>query len=121
MRTVPTAQARSLADTVGALDEAARRCPPPSASPRAPDGTARRWRGRRAPGDTPARARTDGRTVAQGALGWNLARTPHTIPIPGFKTEAQVRDNLGALEKGPLPAAVMAEIAGILNKEIEHA
>jgi len=61
-----------------------------------------------------------GRTVAQGALGWNLARSPHTIPIPGFKTEAQVRDNLGALEKGPLPAAVMAEISGILDKEIEH-
>lgn len=57
----------------------------------------------------------DGRTVAQGALGWNLARSPHTIPIPGFKTEAQVRDNLGSLEKGPLPDAVMAEIEGILR------
>lgn len=62
-----------------------------------------------------------GRSVAQGALGWNLARSPHTIPIPGFKTEAQVRDNLGALDRGPLPAAVMAEIDVILNKEIENA
>lgn len=60
---------------------------------------------------------TGGRTVAQGALGWILARSPQTIPIPGFKTEAQVRDNLGALEKGPLPAAVMAEIAAILASE----
>jgi aryl-alcohol dehydrogenase-like predicted oxidoreductase len=60
---------------------------------------------------------TGGRTVAQGALGWNLARSPHTLPIPGFKTEAQVRDNLGALEKGPLPAAVMAEISRILQAE----
>lgn len=55
-----------------------------------------------------------GRTPAQGALGWILARSPHTMPIPGFKSEAQVRDNLGALEKGPLPAATMAEIAAIL-------
>ena len=62
---------------------------------------------------------TGGRSVAQGALGWNLARSPHTLPIPGFKTEAQVRDNLGALEKGPLPAAVMAEITAILSKETE--
>jgi len=58
---------------------------------------------------------TGGRTVAQGALGWNLARSPHTLPIPGFKTEAQVRDNLGALEKGPLIPNVMAEIDVILN------
>lgn len=56
-----------------------------------------------------------GRTPAQGALGWILARSPHTIPIPGFKTEAQVRDNLGALEKGPLPNAVMTEIAKVLQ------
>lgn len=62
-----------------------------------------------------------GRTPAQGALGWILARSPHTLPIPGFKSEAQVRDNLGALEKGPLPAATMAEIAGILNELAEPA
>ncbi|KKB78662.1 aldo/keto reductase [Devosia soli] len=58
---------------------------------------------------------TGGRSVAQGALGWNLARSERTIPIPGFKTEAQVRDNLGALEKGPLPAEVMVEIEKILR------
>ncbi|WP_375598705.1 aldo/keto reductase [Devosia sp. Naph2] len=60
---------------------------------------------------------TGGRTPAQGALGWILARSPHTFPIPGFKTEAQVRDNLGALEKGPLPAAVMAEIDAVLRAD----
>lgn len=58
---------------------------------------------------------TGGRSLAQGALGWILARSPTTFPIPGFKTEAQVRDNLGALEKGPLPAAVMAEIDAVLR------
>ncbi|WP_037470302.1 aldo/keto reductase [Sinorhizobium fredii] len=53
---------------------------------------------------------TGGRTLAQGALGWILARSPNTFPIPGFKTEAQVRENLTALEMGPLPAAMMAAI-----------
>jgi aryl-alcohol dehydrogenase-like predicted oxidoreductase len=58
-----------------------------------------------------------GRSVAQGALGWILARSPVTIPIPGFKTEAQIRDNLGALDKGPLSRAAMAEIDGLLARE----
>lgn len=60
---------------------------------------------------------TGGRTLAQGALGWVLARSPNTFPIPGFKTEAQVRENLGALEMGPLPAATMAEIDALLASE----
>ncbi|MCT7373793.1 aldo/keto reductase [Chelativorans salis] len=60
---------------------------------------------------------TGGRTLAQGALGWILARSPATFPIPGFKTEAQVRENVGAMEKGPLPAAVMAEIDQVLKRE----
>jgi len=59
-----------------------------------------------------------GRSVAQGALGWVLARSPQTIPIPGFKTEAQVRDNLGALDKGPLPMAAMAEIDALLGRAL---
>jgi len=59
-----------------------------------------------------------GRSVAQGALRWVLARSPQTIPIPGFKTEAQIRDNLGALDKGPLPMAAMAEIDALLAREL---
>ena len=58
-----------------------------------------------------------GRSLAQGALGWVLARSPQTVPIPGFKTEAQIRDNLGALDKGPLPMAAMAEIDSLLQRE----
>lgn len=58
-----------------------------------------------------------GRTLAQGALCWILARSPNALPVPGFKTEAQVRDNLGALEKGPLPAGVMAEIDQLLTEK----
>jgi aryl-alcohol dehydrogenase-like predicted oxidoreductase len=63
----------------------------------------------------------DGRTLAQGALGWILARSPNALPVPGFKTEAQVRDNLGALAKGPLSPATMAEIDVILQKDLENA
>lgn len=55
----------------------------------------------------------DGRSLAQGALGWILARSPTTLPVPGFKSEAQVRDNLGAIEKGPLPPSTMAEIENL--------
>jgi aryl-alcohol dehydrogenase-like predicted oxidoreductase len=58
-----------------------------------------------------------GRTLAQGALGWILARSRNTFPIPGFKTEAQVRENLTAMEMGPLPAATMAEIDSLLGNK----
>jgi aryl-alcohol dehydrogenase-like predicted oxidoreductase len=55
-----------------------------------------------------------GRTLAQGALGWLWARSPVTIPIPGFKTVAQVEDNAGALQLGPLSAEQMAQVDSIL-------
>jgi aryl-alcohol dehydrogenase-like predicted oxidoreductase len=59
---------------------------------------------------------TGGRTLAQGALSWILARSPMTVPIPGFKTEAQIRDNMGALDRGPLPETVMKEIDVLLHE-----
>lgn len=59
----------------------------------------------------------DGRSLAQGALGWILARSSRALPVPGFKTREQIRDNLGALEKGPLPAATMAEIDRLLGEK----
>jgi aryl-alcohol dehydrogenase-like predicted oxidoreductase len=34
--------------------------------------------------------RTGGRTLAQGAIGWLWARSPATVPIPGFRTVEQV-------------------------------
>jgi aryl-alcohol dehydrogenase-like predicted oxidoreductase len=58
---------------------------------------------------------SDGRTLAQGALAYLWARSPVTIPIPGFKTVAQVEDNCGALPLGPLTPAQRAEIEGILS------
>lgn len=57
---------------------------------------------------------TDGRTLTQGALAWLWARSPRTLPIPGFRTVAQVEENAGALEKGPLPGDVMARIDAAL-------
>jgi len=55
-----------------------------------------------------------GRTLTQGALAWLWARSPQTIPIPGFRTVAQVEENCGALRHGPLTTEAMREIAGLL-------
>ena len=57
-----------------------------------------------------------GRTLAQGTLGWIWARSPVTIPIPGFKTVAQVEENAGALQFGPLRPEQMAEIERLLGR-----
>ena len=59
----------------------------------------------------------DGRTLVQGALCWLWAFHPNLIPIPGFKTVAQVEENLGALRFGPLTADVMREIEQRLAPE----
>jgi aryl-alcohol dehydrogenase-like predicted oxidoreductase len=56
-----------------------------------------------------------GRSLAAGALGWILARSGRTIPIPGFRTVAQVEDNLSALEHGPLSAEQLREIEELVR------
>jgi aryl-alcohol dehydrogenase-like predicted oxidoreductase len=58
----------------------------------------------------------DGRSLAQGALCWLLARSPLTVPIPGIRTVRQAEENAAALSLGPLPGADMAEIARILEQ-----
>jgi aryl-alcohol dehydrogenase-like predicted oxidoreductase len=57
----------------------------------------------------------DGRTLVQGALGWIWARSRRTLPIPGFKTVAQVEENAGALAHGPLSAERMREVDALLG------
>jgi aryl-alcohol dehydrogenase-like predicted oxidoreductase len=57
-----------------------------------------------------------GRTLAQGALGWLWAHSDATIPIPGFKTVAQIEENIGAASFGPLKADQMREIERVLEK-----
>lgn len=57
---------------------------------------------------------SDGRTLAQAALGALWARSERIIPIPGFKTVSQVRDNVGALQFGPLSPQQMKAIADLV-------
>lgn len=58
-----------------------------------------------------------GRTLAQGALAWLWARSPQNIPIPGFRTVAQVQENAAAMQFGPLTPEQMREIDAILGRE----
>ncbi len=58
-----------------------------------------------------------GRTLAQGALAWIWARSPVTIPIPGFRTAAQVEENSKAMQFGPLAPEQMQEIERILKRD----
>lgn len=57
----------------------------------------------------------DGRTLAQAALGWLWARSQATVPIPGFKTVAQVEENVEALACGPLHDEQMDQVAQVLG------
>jgi aryl-alcohol dehydrogenase-like predicted oxidoreductase len=51
-----------------------------------------------------------GHTLAQGCLAWILTKSAGTIPIPGFKTVAQVEENLGTLTRGLLSQDQMNEL-----------
>ena len=59
---------------------------------------------------------SNGRSLVQGALAWIWARSEKTIPIPGFKTVAQVEENAKAMELGPLTVEQMKEIDTILGR-----
>lgn len=56
-----------------------------------------------------------GRTMVQGALAWNWARSPYMVPIPGFKSVKQVEENIGALEFGPLTKKQVKEVNDIVK------
>ena len=57
----------------------------------------------------------DGRSLAQGALGWLWARSEQCVPIPGFRTVDQVEENAGAMRFGALTQAQRRQIAQILQ------
>ncbi|GGN84987.1 hypothetical protein GCM10011579_075500 [Streptomyces albiflavescens] len=57
-----------------------------------------------------------GRTLAQGALAWLWARSPRTVPIPGFRSVDQAEENAGAIAEGPLTAGQLAEIDRLLGR-----
>jgi aryl-alcohol dehydrogenase-like predicted oxidoreductase len=54
---------------------------------------------------------SDGRSYVQGALGWIWARSPLTIPLPGFRDMEQLQVLVQAQAFGPLPRDVMEAIA----------
>jgi len=58
----------------------------------------------------------NGRTLAQGALAWIWALDKRMIPIPGFKTVQQVKENAGAMAFGPLKETEMRQIDEILER-----
>lgn len=51
-----------------------------------------------------------GRTYVQGALGWIWARSPLTIPLPGFRTMEQMQVLVQAQQFGPLPDDVFQAV-----------
>jgi aryl-alcohol dehydrogenase-like predicted oxidoreductase len=59
---------------------------------------------------------SNGRSISQGAIAWLWARSPKTVPIPGFRTVKQVEENCKAMEFGPLTSDQMAEIGRILGR-----
>ena len=59
----------------------------------------------------------DPRTPAQIALAWIWTRSDRTIPIPGFKSVAQVKENIQAMEFGLLSHDQMKKIDKIFERE----
>lgn len=56
------------------------------------------------------------RTLAQIALAWIWTRNNRAIPIPGFKTVAQVTENIQAMEFGLLSSGQMKKIDEIYGR-----
>jgi len=58
----------------------------------------------------------DGRSYVQAALGWIWARSPRTIPVPGFHTIEQAEEDALALRFGPLDEEQMAEVERLVGR-----
>jgi aryl-alcohol dehydrogenase-like predicted oxidoreductase len=58
----------------------------------------------------------DSRTLAQIALAWIWTRSDRTVPIPGFKTVAQMKENIQAMEFGLLSKEQMRKIDEIYER-----
>jgi aryl-alcohol dehydrogenase-like predicted oxidoreductase len=56
------------------------------------------------------------RTPAQIALAWIWTRSDRTLPIPGFKTVAQVKENIQAMDFGLLSNEQMKKIDEIFER-----
>jgi aryl-alcohol dehydrogenase-like predicted oxidoreductase len=58
----------------------------------------------------------DGRSYVQAALGWIWARSPRTIPVPGFRTIEHVEEDAQAMRFGPLNKEQMGEVQRLLGR-----
>lgn len=58
----------------------------------------------------------DPRTLPQIALSWIWGCSDRTIPIPGFKTAAQVKESVKAMDFGPLDHEQMRKIEEIFGR-----
>ena len=58
----------------------------------------------------------DGRSYVQAALGWIWARSPRTIPVPGFRTIEHVEEDAQAMRFGPLDEEQMGEVQRLLGR-----
>ena len=80
------------------------------------EGAMDRWVQRIA--EARAELTADGRSLVQGALGWIWGRSAATLPLPGFRTVAQVEENVGAAAHGPLPTERVERIREILGEPL---
>jgi len=60
---------------------------------------------------------SQGHTLAQAALAYILALDERMVPIPGFKSVQQVKENANTLQLGPLNDGQMEKIADILIQQ----
>ena len=60
-----------------------------------------------------------GRTMAQGAIAYIWGLDQRMIPIPGFKTVKQVKENAASMELGPLTEAEMQLVQSIMEEHSE--
>jgi aryl-alcohol dehydrogenase-like predicted oxidoreductase len=51
----------------------------------------------------------------QAALGWIWARSPRTVPVPGFRTLAHVEEDAAAMAFGPLSEEQMRVVEKVLD------
>ncbi len=58
----------------------------------------------------------DKRTLAQIALAWVWTKSVRAVPIPGFRTLAQVQENIRAVDFGPLSEAQMQQVEQIFER-----
>jgi hypothetical protein len=60
----------------------------------------------------------DGRSLVQGALAWSWAASPLSIPLPGFRTVAQVESTAAAMAQGPLTVEQFAAVEAALGRAV---